>query len=220
MKLLTMFIFLVSLCFSGSAQNFYGTAPVSKISMELNKQQVSHSFDIWQLNDSKGENKMSLVVEAVKYSAVNNPETLKGVKIQLLPENTITENTIATSQKQFDAFIDDTEYSELMVVLKQMIIEFKKKEKAKQRNGMNYCTKSGVKLGFINTEKKEAAYISLQYSHAEIRCEFSNIEKFLTEFREYIDIAAKELYLPENAEKLKKAKKSSQETKDVIIDDI
>jgi hypothetical protein len=220
MKLLTLFIIALGLFFTANAQSYYGSGPVSKLSTELNKPQISHSFDIWQLNDSKGDNKMSLVIEAVKYSAVNNPETLKGIKIQLLPENSITENTIAASQKQFEAFIDESEYSELMVVLKQMILEFKKKEKAQLYNGMTYSTKSGVKLGFIYTEKEKMAYISLQYSQAEIRCEFSHIEKFLTDFRSYIDIAAKDLYLPENTEKLKKAKKSSQEAKDVIIDDI
>ena len=101
-----------------------------------------------------------------------------------------------------------------------MLTEFKKLENDDLKATMSYITKGGVEFGFVNNDQKEVGFLAVILENAKISCEYYDIDDFLTELRDHIDIASKDLYLPENAEKLKKAKKGSQEVKDVIIDDI
>jgi len=220
MKLFTYLFFTITFFSTTYGQGIYGIPPVSKISTELNKKQVTHSLEVWQLESEKGDNSIKLILEAVKYSALNSSDELKGIRVILHPTGSTIENETSKSLKEFIAFIDQSEYSDVMVVIKQMITNFAKKEESDKRGSTSYTTQTGIKFGFDYTKNKEAAFISLVYSQAEISCEFSDIDEFLNNFRGFINIAAKDLYLPENAEKLKKAKKSNQEAKDIIIDDI
>ncbi|HAM99617.1 MAG TPA: hypothetical protein DCQ26_13495 [Marinilabiliales bacterium] len=206
--------------FSGTVHAQYGKAPASKLSEALAQKQVTHSLNVWELEALKSDNKFVVFCEAVQYSSSNKPDVLKGIRLTFLSENGNSDNNLAKTAKVLEVFIDQSEYSELMVALNQMLAEFKKIEKTSQKCEMSYLTSGGIKFGFVQTPKKVAATIGLQYSEAEVVAEFAGIEKFLTEMKEYIDIATKDLYLPENIEKLKKVKKTNQEAKDVIIDDI
>lgn len=197
-----------------------GKAPASKLSEALAQKQIVHSLNVWELEELKSENKFILFLEAVQYSSPNIPEQLKGIRLTFISETVVSENSLAKNSKVLEAFIDASEYSELMVALNQMLIEFKKGEKSAQKGEMYYTTLSGIRFGFLKTVKKNAAILSLQFSDAEVVAEFSGTEKFLTEMKQFIDIASKDLYLPENIEKMKNVKKSNQEAKDVIIDDI
>ncbi len=220
MKIITTTAFVIGMLISAQAQVNFGTPPASKISTELNNKKVTHSIDIWELDSKKGNNKMEIVIEAAKYSALNSTDILKGVKITIIPDNSISENEIAKSSKRFEAYIDEDEYSDILVVLNQMINNYKNKEKNKTKGNMVYTTAGGIRIGFNYTENKKVGYLSIMYSESEISCEFSDIKDFLSELRNNIDMASKDLYLPENTNKLKKVKKSDQKAKDVIIDDI
>jgi len=220
MKVFALLFLVFGLALTSNSQSQNAAPFASKIATELNKNQTLHTLDSWLLDEVKGVNKMQLVLEAVKYNNSKSTVVLKGLKLELIPEAVVGESATKLSSKQLVAFIDDTEYSEVMVIINQMITDFTKAELSKKQGIMTYTTKSGVKFGFIFKDKKEVGFISILSSDAEIACEFANIEKFLTEFRNYIDICAKDLYLPENAEKLKKAKKSNQEAKDVNVEDI
>ena len=220
MKVLTFILLALSLAVSSVAQNQNGTVFESKIATELKKIQTIHTLESWQLTALKGINKMELLLEAVDYRAENSTTNLKGIKVKLIPESLTSISDVTKSMLLFEGFIDNSEYAEVMVVLNKMSADFKKRNPVKKRGSMDYTTKGGIKFGFIYTESKEVGLISILYSDVEISVEFSTIEKFLNDLRTYIDIASKDLYLPENAEKLKNAKKSNQEVKDVIIDDI
>jgi hypothetical protein len=77
----------------------------------------------------------------------------------------------------------------------------------------------GIKIGTI-TILKDSRYISISAGQIEVRNESTSPDDFFATLKQQFDIASKELYLPENAEKLKKAKKGSGEAKDVNINDL
>jgi len=220
MKIILILTILFNITFNCLSQENYGDAPTSKILEELNKTQTIHIINSWQLESNKSDNKMDCTLEAIKYKALNKHIELKGIKVTFNTNAGIAEESAAKSSKQFIGYIDQDEYSETMVVLNQMLQEFQKRTASEKRGEMSYITKGGIKFGFIYTEENEIGYLSILYSNAEFCCEFSDIDKFLLNFRKQIDIAQKDLYLPQNAEKLKKAKKSNIKAKDVLIDDI
>jgi len=217
---LLLFTIVLGLVNEASTQTLYGKAPSSKISDALNQKQVSHLLDLWQLGDFKSTNKFTVIMDAVQYRSLNKTELYKGLRVKFIAEATSNETNLSISAKQFEAFFEDADYPEVLVAINQFITEFKKMKLGANNGAMSYITKSGIKIGFNYTKNQEVAYISILFSDAEIMAEFSTIEKFLIELKSLLDIAYKELYLPENAEKLKKVKKSTQEAKDVIIDDI
>ncbi len=219
-RILFLVSVLLGLGVAANAQVLCGTPPMSKIATELSKKQVASSIEIWPLESTSGTNHVEIQIEAIKYSALTGIDELKGISFRIIPNNTGSLNDFIKTSVQFEGILDQSEYPEVMVVLKQMVEDFRKKDNAKKYGSMSYITKSGLKFGYFYNDKKEYAYVSLLYSEAEITCEFSSIDKSLTDIRNQIDIASKDLYLPENAEKLKKAKKSNQEAKDVNIDDI
>jgi hypothetical protein len=219
-KLTSMLLFLVFAMVQLNAQTFYGTPPVSKIADALNKKQVNHTLNTWQLEELKSDNKFTVSIDAVEYSTLNSTEKLKGLKLSFKSENVENESNAAKTLRSFEAYIDFQDYAEILVVINQLKSELAKREKANQKGSNTYITKGGIKFGYDYTASKEAAFISLLYSNAEVMVEFSNIDKFLGQFKGFVEIASKDLYLPQNSDKLKKAKKSNLEAKDVIIDDI
>ncbi|MDA3894104.1 MAG: hypothetical protein PF517_20790 [Salinivirgaceae bacterium] len=220
MKKLAFFVITLGLSLSSQAQIDFGSAPKSKILTELDKKQTTHSVESWELESTKGINKVNLVIEAVKYTSQDGSNEQKGIKMILIPEYINTDNELALSSKELVSYIDNSEYPEIIVVLNTMLNDYRKKEDNNSHGSMTYITEGNIKIGFVQTEQKEIAYLSILYSKAEVICEFSDIDDFLSELKNYIDVASKELYLPENVEKLRKAKKSNHEAKDVIINDI
>lgn len=219
MKKTLLFLILASFSTMLKSQSDFGKAPETNISAELAKPLVMHTEKCWKLDKVNGTNRMDLVIEAVEYTA-KGATPLKGVKFTLLPEGSTAGEAVAQSSKEFVSYIEKSEYSEVTVVLNQMLSEFKKMDNDDIKASMSYITKGGIEFGFINNDQKEVGFLSLVLSNAVISCEYYDIDDFLTDLRDHIDIASKDLYLPENAEKLKKAKKGNQEVKDVIIDDI
>lgn len=201
------------------AQSKFGMPPATNLSTELAKPLVMHTEKSWKLNKVNGTNKVDLIVEAVEYTSKGTP-LIKGIKVTLLPESSTAGDAIALSSKEFVSYIEKAEYSEVIVVLNQMLAEFKKMDDDDIKATVSYITKGGVEFGFVNTDQKEVGFLSIVLDNAIVSCEYYDIDDFLTDLRDNIDIASKDLYLPENAEKLKKAKKGNQEVKDVIIDDI
>ena len=208
-------LFIIYICIVGSVQSQGNNMSISKISTELNKREIIHSFISWQLASIHGNNRTELLVEAVEYRALNNNIVLKGIRITLLPDNTTT-----LLNSKLVTYIDDNNYAEIMVVINQMLIDYKKLEANNMHGGMSYASLYGVKFGFNYTSKIERGYISIVDSNMETSFEYSNIESFLNNMLLYFNTASKELYLPENIEKIKKVKKSKQKIKDVVIDDI
>lgn len=202
-----------------SQQTLYGSAPTSQISKALVNAQVIHQIDLWDIADESAENKMDVFFEAVQYSAKNNSEIKKGFKITFISTSG-DEDGAAKSSSEFEAYIDESEYPGVIVAINQIINDINKRDANDKKGSMTYITNSGIKIGYLIGSNKEIAFISMLYSNAEIKAEFSSPDNFFEEFKEYIEIASKDLYLPENLEKLKKVKKSTQEAKDVIIDDI
>lgn len=222
MKIMIKITAILIFCFgtfSTFSQTFFGTPPQSKISEAIIKKQTTHVLDIWEINKVDAENNLELYIDAVKYSAVNSSESLKAVKFTLISESNSDDNAAKTAS-EFEAYLDETEYPEVLVVVNQIIADIKSKETRNLMGSIIYTTKGGIKFGHIISSSKEIAFISLLYSNAEIRAEFSNAEKFYEDLKKHLEIASKDLYIPENLEKLKKVKKSNQEAKDVIIDDI
>lgn len=212
MKNITLLILAFSIILITKAQNKSGSYTISKISTELNKKQITHSMESWQIIATEGDNKTELIIEAVRYSALNNTNSLKGIKITLVPNSDAIKKSVC--------YIDENYYSEIMVVINQMLTEYKNKVLNKTHGSMVYTTLNGIKFGFNYSESIEVSYLSILHNESEISCEFSSIDNFLNNFLNYINIASKDLYLPENVEKSKKVKKSNQEAKDIIIDDI
>lgn len=212
MKNIILFIIAISIIIPIKAQNKSGITAISKISAELNKKQITHSIDSWQIESIKGDNKVEFLIEAVTYSALNSTNSLNGIRITLLQ--------YIDKANKYTIYIDDIHYSEIMVVINQMLTDYKKKVLNNRHGSMAYTTLNGIKFGFNYTEQKDEAYLSILHNQSEITCEFSSIDTFLNQFLNNINIASKHLYLPENAEKIKNVKKSNQEVKDVIINDI
>lgn len=210
---------IVSINKTYSQKTLYGIPPKSEISEALKEREVLHITNIWKIDALKSDNKLEVIFEAVDYKALSKATLKKGLKITFLSES-MNGTVAAKSASEFEAYLDEPEYPGTLVAVNQFIRDINKRDANNLHGSMSYITKSGIKIGYLLSTTKEIAYISLIYSNAEIKAEFSNPKRFFEDFKEYLDIVSKDLYLPENMEKLKKVKKSSQEAKDVIIDDI
>jgi hypothetical protein len=219
-KLIFTSVFILSFSFSGLTQNNINNFSSSEISKELSKKQITHLINCWNILTLTGSNNMLLILDAVKYSPLNVSSFIEGTRISLIADGNPAKKEIAKSSKFFTAYIDKKEYTDIKVVLSQMLSLFKTNKFKEQYCSMQYITKSNIKLGFDYTINFSAAYISILYGNREITFETSNIEKFLSKMYNSFDIASKELYTPENIKKSKKVKKSDNKTEDVDIDDL
>jgi len=216
--LITILIFCFSLL--GIAQNNRNNLPISKISKELNKKQITHLINSWNIVSLKGDNNILLNIDAVKYSPLKINSFIEGIRVTLMVEGNMAEKEIAKSSKFFVAYVDKEEYTDIKVVLSQMLSLFKTNKLKAQYCSMQYITKNNIKFGFDYTTNFSNGFISILYSSKEISFEMSNIEKFLDKMYSSFDIVSKKLYLPENITKTKKVKKSDSKIEDVNIDDL
>jgi len=94
------------------------------------------------------------------------------------------------------------------------------RKKDRRYGSLTYISNDGVKFDYQYKPDYEKIFITFSKGTSPVTAEFAGSEKFFIEWHDQFEIASKKLYLPENAEKLKKAKKGDGETKDVNIDDI
>lgn len=193
--------------------------PTSKISDALQKRQVTHQVNLWNIAQLHADNKFNVYIEAAEYKATNSSDILQGIKFTLFSESSDIMGVALTSNT-FESYLDESGYAEFLVAVNQILNQIKTKMNSNSLGSSSFISKSGIKIGFLIGADKEIAYLSILYDSYEIRSEFSNPNKFFENLKEYMNIVAKELYLPKNIEKLKKVKKSNQEAKDVIINDI
>ena len=202
-----------------SQETIYGDPPQSLISAALKKTGVIHKINLWEIDNITAVNKIELYLEAAEYTFVHNSKTKKGLKITLISESNDTK-TATKSSSEFEAFLDKSEFPDILLVINQISNDILTKEANDQLGSMSYISNSGIKIGYQRSMNKEVGFISLMYSKAEIKAEFTNPGKFFEQLKENLEIVSQELYLPENLERMKNVKKSSQDTKDVNINDI
>lgn len=179
-----------------------------------------HSFNIWQLDKIRGEDKAFLTLNAIEYSELNVPEKTFAVQFDLNLEAGTVNDPANHFVKRHFMYIDKGEYAEVMVATKEIIKDYKARKETLKYGAIQYVTLDGIKLGFEYTVAKDIAYVEYNLNGGIFRGEFQYPDKIFQLIHDQLDIANRKLYLPENEEKLKKAKKSKQEAKDVIIDDI
>lgn len=224
MKKLKILIFI--LCISGllptlliAQQYHYGSTLKTKLSTAQKEHKVTHINDIWQLAEFDGNDKLDILLEAVEYHQLGENEKLRGIKLTVLDEGGAGENT-AKKITEYVSYIDEVEFAEITVVLSDMIADLAKRETSEQFGSMTYISTGGIVIGFTKSKNKKVGQLGIAFENGTITADFSNIEKMLTEFKEQLDSVSKQLYLPANAEKQKKVKKSKQEATDIIVDDI
>lgn len=213
-------ITLICLVVSSFILNAQGTS--SKISQTLQKSKTLHTSDLWHVIETKGEDKSVLNLFAAEYSEFNIPSKLIGLQFELYIETTLPAESSSKLSNKFYSYIDENEYPEAILALNNLISDLNNRVKDEKDGEAFYITQDGIKIGYRLSPESEIAYIELNSLSSPKRAEFSNPLKFLQEINNVMDIVSKKLYLPENAEKLKNAKKQKQqeEVKDVIIDDI
>ena len=206
--LITIFIVNISIVNAQDSTLFQ----TSKISTELNKKQITHSIDSWQIASIKGTNNTTLTIDAIKYKNLNNNIILEGVRLSFNTKNNI-----------FYIYVDQDDYSEIMVVINQMQTEYKSRKKEHKYGNMSYKTLTNIEFGFNYTIKNSNGYISIKLPHNknDIIYISKDIDSFLNNFLSYINIASKKLYMPENIRKSIKVKnKKNINTNIINIDDI
>jgi len=193
----------------------------SKIRAALNKVKTLHSYDIYHLSEVKGEEKSELNLFAIEYSEYNVPNKLTSIQFELNLETNIPGETTTKASSNYYGYIDEDEYPEVTLAITNLMEDLNDRDEKNTYGSITYITKDRICFGYILTHEKEFAFVELVENNIKIRADFSNPLKFFQALSEQLDIATKKLYLPENAEKLKNAKKSKQgDAKDVIIDDI
>lgn len=181
---------------------------------------IMHTTNTWQLNQDKGENKAELTMDAVEYTAIGTSTHLSGIILQLKFETPINADGSAKSNQYYYAYIDEDEFPEFILVLNNFKDDIINRKKDKRYGSLTYITNDGIKIDYQYKPDYEKVFVTFLKSSTVVNAEFNNNEKFFSTWKDQIDIASKKLYLPENAEKLKKAKKGDSDAKDVKIDDI
>jgi hypothetical protein len=188
------------------------TSNTSKIQKELNKIQVIHSVKSWQIASIKSKNNINITIDAIEYKNLNDDNSLKGIKLFLSFKN-----------QQYTTYIDKDDYSEIMVVLNQLITEYNNKITTKEYGDMSYRTATGIEIGFNYSKNNNNSYISLPANNKNILCLFPVKDNFLENLLEYINIASNNLYLPKNIKKrenVKKRKSNTNNSLNININDI
>lgn len=186
----------------------------------IERTKTLHSFNIWQLKKVRGEDKAMLTLNAIEYSALNIPGQTFAVQFDLNLESGSVNDPTNHFTKRHYMYIDESEYTEVMVALKDIIKDYKARKKETKYGAIQYVTLDGIKLGFEYSIEKNVAYIEYNLNGKIFRGEFQYPDKIFELIHEQLNISGQKLYLPENEEKMKNAKKSKQDSKDVIIDDI
>ncbi len=205
---------------SFSQQSFIGKPNPTAISKALELNQTIHSLSVWELARMSGENGIKLLIDAVEYKAINQTEVLKGLRMNITGKENAEADLITKSYTNVTSYVEDNEYALVIIAIDNMMKDMKDRKLQKKFGEMNYITKGGIKIGYIYNSSKTVAYISIIAGQIEVRNESTSPDDFFATLKQQFDIASKELYLPENAEKLKKAKKGSGEAKDVNINDL
>lgn len=218
-----LFAAFTGICFvvSLNAQEVvYKHTPSTLIGKELQKNKVVHSIDLYHIEELKGVKKGKSLFEAVIYSPTNSTTIYKGMKVSIVNENKVHGYGSVKPFDQMEVYVDENEYPELLVAINQIFNQLYTKEAKKQLSSMHYSTADGLTIGYLVNEKKNVGFIGISQESAKIMCEYSNARDMLLDLKNILDILQKELYKPENLEKMKNAKKSKQKAKDVNIDDI
>ncbi len=219
MKQFYVALFIILINYASLAQSAYETPVHSKISEALKNKKTVHLLKSWQLYQTKSVQKSMVSIDAIVYTNMNSNEQLKGLKITIKSKHKNGFGNPATNGI-YEWYIDQQDYAELLVVINQFIASYKKSKWTRQYTTASYTTKNELQFGYQYTEDIKIGFLSFAIDTKRTRVEFPNIEKFLTQFKYCLEIASKELYLPQNIEKIKKVKKSKQEVKDVKTDDI
>lgn len=193
----------------------------SEVQQVLKNKKVIHTYDIWKLVNIKGEDKTQVTINAISYNELHIPDGKLAIQFDLLIESSMVTDPTVQKEQNYFKYIDKKEYAEVKLAVSEIKKNYISRKKSEQFGSINYITQDGINIGFRYTDGQNIAYIEYLLKNGQtVIGEFSNPENFFNTLHEQLDSASKQLYLPENAAKLKNAKKSHQEVKDVIIDDI
>jgi hypothetical protein len=213
--------YLLCMGFSSFGQQaFIGKPNPTAISKALESVQTIHTLSVWELARLSGENEFKLLIDAVEYKATNQTEVIKSLRFNIVGKESAESDLITKSYMNTTSYVEDNEYALVIVAIDNMMKDMKDRKSQKKFGEMNYITKGGIKIGYVYNSSKMVAYVSIIAGQIEVSNESASPDDFFETLKQQFDIASKELYLPENAEKLKKAKKGSGEAKDVNINDL
>lgn len=190
------------------------------LSKAIEQKETLHSFNIWQLERIRGNDKAIVTLNAIEYYVLNTTIKTYAVQFDVNLESGSVNDPANRFVKRHYLYIQEGEYAKVMVALKEIVKDYRTKKDGEQFGSAQYVTIDGIKIGYEYTLYKDLAYIEYNLNGGTFRAEFQYPGKLLELLHDQLDIASQKLYLPEYEEKLKKAKKSKQEAKDVIIDDI
>jgi hypothetical protein len=221
-KIYLTITFLFNMIYFAAAQEAFIAKPAStNISKALEQIHTIHSVSMWPVKQIDTDNNFKIILEAIDYKAMDQTQILKGLRVVLLNKKGSEGDFLSKTFSQVTTYIEDNEYAEVLVAIDNIIKDLQAKQSKKVFGEMNYLTKGGVRIGYNLNPNKPVAYLAIKAGDLEISAESTSPDKFLQDLKDQFDIVNKELYLPENAEKLKKAKKSgTKDTKDVNIEDL
>jgi hypothetical protein len=218
---LTIALLTNTIYYSAAQETFIAKPAATDISKALEQVHIVHSLNMWPVKQIDTDNNFKIVMEAIEYKAMNQTQVLKGLRVILTNKQNGEADFLDKALTQVTTYIEDNEYAEVLVALDNIIKDLQLKQSKKVFGEMNYLTKGGVRIGYNLNPNKPLAYVAIKVGDIEISAESTSPDEFLQNIKDQFDIVNKELYLPENAEKLKKAKKSgTKDTKDVNIEDL
>lgn len=204
-----------------SAQSFnYNNPANSRLGMFLNAKGITGVVKYYPIDELKGRDKMHMYFTAVEaYDNSRSQEVRKGIKVVIANERKITAKDVQRPFDQLEVVFDKEEYTTILIAIDEMMKQYAPFKRNNQGIEFFYRTTDNFKFGLYQEEGSMVGKAVIETDKTIISFEMKNVSKFLRRMKEIIENANQELYLPENAAKLKKAK-SSKASKQVIDEDI
>lgn len=215
---LIIILLIVNNCIIIAQQNTNNSGQTMVLNELVNKKNTIHQINSWPLVYEFGENSNILFAEAVEYKSNNPNLNLKGVRFTIKQNNTINNDF---TQQYCTTYIDYANYPQIQLVIKQFISAYQNYKNTKQYGSMLYITDIGITFGFHINKNNSISYIIIENNGIKARFNYiNNIGHFYSMLDKQFEIASEFLYLPQNANKLKKVKKTYKPANDVNIDNI
>ena len=175
----------------------------------------------WEIEEIKAEERISIYFYAVEAHLYDKPnEVKKGLKVKIVNTNKTELETIKVTFEELDTYIDKSEFTDILIAIDNMQKTLSGINKNDFDTRAYYNTLDNFSFGFNEVDKKEMGFAGIWYDEAKLFCDIKKSSTFFSALKDVFDTVSTELYLQENYKKMKKGKKSTEDTDEVIDTDI
>lgn len=177
-------------------------------------------FKYWELEEIKGRDKIYITLHAVEaFDNTKSQEVFKGLRLKMHNESKLSGKDIQFPFRELTIFVDRDEFANILIALDEMLKQYNVFKKNNQNVSYLYTTTENFSFGFVQFDRKMRGFACIKTNSGKIEFEIRNGLKYLRKLKTCFTETQQELYLPENAAKVRKAKSSKNANK-VIDEDI